>query len=91
MGLLDRLLGDEDPNLSVHAFAAALAEYERGAVTGAQVVSAFNLTGAEATRLQDFLDNIDSAGLTRAIIDDVLILGTEGYYSKAIVQSRLGV
>ena len=91
MALLDRLLGTEEPKLPVHEFMAGLAEYKRGAITGAQVVSAFNLSGTEATQLQGFLDNLDGDTISRELIHDVLLLGEGGYYTKTQVKNRLGV
>lgn len=91
MALLDRLLGTEEPKLPTHQFMAALAEYKRGAITGPQIVSAFGLSGAEATALQFFLDNLDGSTIDRTLIHDVLLLGESGYYTKTQVQNRLGV
>ena len=91
MSLLDRLLGTEEPNLSIHAFMAAMAEYKRGAVTGQQVVDVFALSPQEATHLQEFLDNLDSDAINRAVIHDVLLLGGDGLYPKTMVKNRLGL
>lgn len=91
MALLDRLIGTEEPKLPVHQFMAALAEYKRAAITGPQIVSAFDLSAGEATSLQDFLDNLDSVAIDRSMIHDVLLLAEAGYYTKAQVQARLGV
>jgi hypothetical protein len=87
--LIDPLEGEE--KLPVHQFMAALAEYKRGAVTGAQVVSAFNLSGSEATALQEFLTNLDSDAINRAMIHDILMLGEDGQYPIATVRTRLGL
>jgi hypothetical protein len=70
---------------------AALAEYKRGAVTGQNIVDAFNLSGSEATQLNTWLTNLDTDAINRQLIHDVLLLGEGEYYSKAQVQSRLGV
>ena len=93
MGLLSRLINptqDED-SLPVHQFMAALAEYKRGAVTGAQVVAAFNLNANEAISLQEFLDGLTLNQLDRAIIHDVLLLGESGHYTINFVKTRLGL
>lgn len=93
MSLLTRLiepLPGED-KIAVHQFMAALAEYKRGAATGAQVVAAFNLDAIETTQLQNWLDNLDADTISRAEIHDVLLLGEVGLYSQAQVIARLGV
>jgi hypothetical protein len=90
MALIDRVLGQEEPKLPVHQFMAALAEYKRGAITGAQVVSAFNLSQAETTQLQSFLSRLDSNNLSREMIHDILMLGEYGLYNRSFVLSRLG-
>lgn len=47
MSLYTRLLGTTEPKIPVHAWMAALGEYERGKVTGPQIATAFNLDVAE--------------------------------------------
>lgn len=91
MPLLDRILGTAEPKISPHEIMAALAEYKRGAVTGAQIITAFELTSAEATQLQTWLANLDTDVINRALIHDALLLGEGGHYTKAQVQARLGV
>lgn len=91
MGLLDRILALEEPNIAIHPFMAALAEYKRGVVTGANIVTKFELSVGETTALQNWLDNLDTDVITRALIHDVLLLGEVGLYTKAQVQSRLGI
>ena len=92
MALLDRLIGiGEEQKLPVHEFTAALGEYKRGAITGAQIVSDFDLSAGEATSLENFLDNLDGSTIDRAMIHDVLLLAEGGRYTKAQVQARLGV
>lgn len=91
MSLLDRLIGTEEPKLPVHQFMAAMAEYKRGSVTGAQVISGFGLSGAEATNLQDFLTNLDTDVINRQKIHDVLMLAEAGFYPKAKVKTELGL
>jgi len=93
MSLLTRLVAplEDEEKLPVHQFMAALAEYKRGAVTGAQLATAFDLTPEEATALQNFLSNLDSDTINRALIHDVLMLGEYGLYTLNQVKSRLGV
>lgn len=89
MSLLDRILGLEEPKLPAHQLMAALAEYKRGSITGQQVIDAFGLNGAEATSLQEFLDNMDAATIDRAKVHDVFMLGEIGLYTKAKVKTEL--
>lgn len=91
MAILPRLLGTEEPKITVHQFMAALAEYKRGAVTGQQIVTAFSLTSSEATALQQWLSNLDSDEIDRTLIHDVLLLGETGLYSNTQVRNRLGI
>lgn len=91
MSLLDRLLGNELPKLPIHTFMAALAEYKRGAITGAQVVSAFALSVTEQTALATWLLNLDTSSIDRALIHDCLLLAEAELYTKTQVQARLGV
>ncbi len=94
MSLLTRLI-DPHPNneerLPVHQFMAALAEYKRGAITGTQVASAFNLSAGETTALQEFLDNLDTSTIDRAKIHDVLMLGSYGLYTITKVRTELQI
>lgn len=83
MTLLDRLEGTEEPKIAVHQFMAALGEYKRGAITGPQVVTAFNLSPIEATALDDWLSNLDTNKINRAKIHDVLLLLEDGLYAQA--------
>lgn len=93
MSLLTRLISPSDPEdkLPVHTFMAALAEYKRGVITGQQVIDAFELDSAEATQLQNFLDNLDTSSIDRTLIHDVLLLGEAGHYNEAQAKSRLGI
>ncbi len=91
MALLDRILGTEAPKIPAHQFVAALAEYKRGEVTGAQVATAFGLSQPEIAALGNWLSRLDNNSINREIVDDVLMLGEAGYYTKAQVQNRLGV
>ena len=93
MGLLTRLVAplEGEDKLPVHQFCAALAEYLRGSVTGAQFATTFELSPTEITALQVFLDKLDDSSLTRQKIDDVLLLGEAKLYSLAKVQTELGL
>ncbi len=100
MTLLDRLLGlqpDPETRIPVHEFMAGVSEYKRGAVTRAQVKTAFNLSVDEGTQLDVWLDNFDADTLNRALVHDVLLLGSGRdennvpFYPKATVRTRLNV
>ena len=92
MGVLTRLVGplEGETKLPVHQFMAALAEYKRGAITGAQVAEAFVLDSDEENDLQTFLDGMDGT-LTREKVHDVLMLGERKLYTLAKVQTELGL
>lgn len=93
MSLLTRLIApsDSEEKLPVHTFMAALAEYKRGAITGQNVVDAFELSVSEATQLQDFLDNLDASSIDRTLIHDVLLLGEAGHFNESQAKGRLGI
>jgi hypothetical protein len=93
MSLLSRLVepAEGEEKIPSHQFMAALAEYKRGAVTGAQVASAFNLSPTETTQLQGWLDNLDDDTINRQIVHDVLMLAEYGLYTQTQVATRLSV
>lgn len=47
--LIERLLGQVQPRIPQHDFAAALGEFQRGELSGAEASSLFGLTGDDAT------------------------------------------
>jgi hypothetical protein len=49
MSLYTRILGIDEPKLEVHALMAAMGEFERGKMTGAEIEAAFGLSPGEAT------------------------------------------
>jgi hypothetical protein len=103
MGLVDRLYHTtQDPavggKIGVHAFMAAMGELERGEVTRAQIVTAFNLSAEDETEL----DALISAGQAMPAAErfkfsqalhDVLLLGEAGYHytTKAELRTRFGI
>jgi hypothetical protein len=97
MSLLTRLVAplEGEIKLPVHQFTAAIAEYKRSAttMTGADLVSKFDLTGGEITTLQQWQTIIDSSpespSAIRGQLEDVFILGERGQYSMVEVESRL--
>ena len=103
MGLLQRLIGTEEPKLSVHAFAAALGEYRNGEITGAQAKAAWDVqSGQETTKLNALLARLDAGTITETDVENVLILAETGnpfdldanglelrYYTQAQVVARL--
>jgi hypothetical protein len=51
MSLYTRLMGTTDPKIPVHAFMAALGEFERGKATRQQIMDGFGLSVGEGTEL----------------------------------------
>lgn len=94
MSLLDRLIGSEAPKIGVHQFQAALAEWEDGALTRAEVIAAFAIGAAEETEL-DWLKARYQAATDKErfkkVLDNVLLLAEAGlvYDTPAKVQARL--
>ena len=94
MALLDRLIGSEQPKIGVHQFQAALAEWEDGALTRAEVIAAFAIGQAEESEL-DWLKARYVAAADKErfkkVLDNVLLLAEAGliYDTPAKVQSRL--
>lgn len=78
MSLLTRLVKPVagEIKIPVHQFMAALAEYKRpdGLMTGVRLATTFDLSSAEITQLQNFLDRVDNDSITREEIHDVLML-----------------
>lgn len=58
MSLYTRLLGIDTPRIPIHVFMAAVGEWERGRITQAQVVNAFNLSAGEETEAVTLLGKI---------------------------------
>jgi hypothetical protein len=106
MGLYERLLGvdADNPKIGLHGFAATMAEFARGRLTGAQaqaavtVLSGAPLTASEVSEAQTLLNTISGSATARLArakeIDDVLMLGENGvaqYDTAAELKARLGV
>lgn len=95
MGLVTRLVSplEGEAKLPVHQFTMAIAEYKRGVLSGAELVSKFGLLGAEVTTLQQWQTVIDASGEPaagwRSQLEDIFGLGELDYYTLAEVQGRL--
>jgi hypothetical protein len=97
MGLLNRLTGAEQPKLPVHQFQAALFEWELGAVTRADVITAFGITVPEETELDwlkaRYLDAVTNGKRDefKQVVDNVLLLAEQSlfYTNQSEVQTRL--
>ena len=94
MSLVTRLVAplEGEDKLPVHQFTAAIAEYKRDELLGADLVSKFNLSGDEITTLQQWQTVIDASGdanTWRAVLEDVFILGESDHYSMTEVEGRL--
>lgn len=58
MALYARLIGTESPRINGHAFMGAMAEWERGNLTGAQIATMFELSAGEQTEAQTLFNQI---------------------------------
>lgn len=99
--LIDRIQGTDAtrPKLPMHQFAAALAEYARGRLTRAQLATAFDLQGSEATQATALADAMDAkSGTTNKMlysqeIADVAYFAEQPelgiYATKAAIKTRL--
>ena len=93
MALAERLMGLEQPKISVHGFRSMLDERRRGFVTNGQVVTAFSLSASEQTEGLALINKIISGELTADEVEDVLIIAEQRlapYTTAAAVKTRLG-
>ena len=104
MALLDRIVGwvgdvgtplpEGERRIRVHAFQAALCEWEHGGVTRADIVAAFSITTAEESDL-DWLKSKHAAATDKnrfaKVVDNVLLLAEARviYTTKASITARL--
>ena len=58
--LIDRISGEDGGKINLHRFVAAERLYALGVVTGAEIVSEFNLTGDELIQAIALKDEIDA-------------------------------
>jgi len=95
MGLYERILRLEEPKIPVHAFMAALAERKRGQITGANIVTLFDLDATATTEVIALNARFDDVvtPLTGVEVHDVLLLADAGlgYTTVAALKNRLGV
>lgn len=84
--LHERLCGynltDDDNKIGYYPFFAALHEYQRGALTGADVVSMFNLTTAQttqATTLYNLILAAPNKDRFVAFAQELLVLGEQDF------------
>ena len=95
MSLLTRLVAplEGEIKLPVHQFTMGIAEYMRGELLGADLVSKFGLDAAETTTLQQWQTVLDAspdpAAAWRGQLEDIFGLGETGHYSMAEVEARL--
>ncbi len=104
MALLDRIVGwagdagtplpEGKEKIAIHAFQAALAEWQDGGVIRADLVAAFAITADEESDL-DWLKGRYAAASDKnrfaKVVDNVLLLAEAGhmYTTKAAIQARL--
>ncbi len=104
MALLDRIVGwvgdvntplpEGEEKIAIHAFQAALAEWQDGGVTRADVVAAFTITVEEESDLDWLKGRYASASDKNRfakVVDNVLLLAEAGriYTTKASITARL--
>lgn len=88
--------GESGNKIPVHAFTAALRELARGAVTRAQLVSAFSLDTEDQTDLDAIIATYqglanDAAKKAYIVkIHDVFLLVESGFYNEAKAKTELG-
>ena len=88
--------GDGFEKIPVHTFGAALSELARGSVTKAQLVAAFSLDAADETELDAITAKYaaEPTALAKAAfiakLEDVMVLSSAGFYSKAKAKTELG-
>lgn len=94
MSLITRLVApqEDEDRIPIHSFSAAIGEFQRGAVTAAQIGVAFELSAAEMSSLtQWYSAEIASGNIDRVMLHDVLLLGETQHYSLAQVRARLNI
>jgi len=94
VSLLTRLIAptSTEERIPIHAFSAAIGEFQRGAVTAAQVKGTFNMTTQEGDDLVAwYTAEVLSGNIDRIMLHDVLMLGETGHYTLAQVKARLNL
>lgn len=103
MALYDRMMRFQEPKIPVHQFFSAMQEYALGNITGAQIISIFNLDAGEQTEALALYNRImtesaQNGSIARRVkaleFENVLILAEnliEPYTTVAAVKTRLGV
>ena len=97
MALHARLVGSGDNGIAIHAFSAALREWQVGALSRAQIVATFDLTSGDESDL-DFIKGKFQASADKEAfgqsVETVLILGEArlfGYDDEATFVARVTV
>lgn len=99
MGLFQRLTGEEQPKISVHAFMAGVSEIARGVFTVNQAASVLQLDATETTQLSTYMSVVATKGtLVNQLLyihetEQVLLIAEAGwaYTSGAAAMQRLGL
>lgn len=92
MPLIERLIGTEEPKLSVHAIAATLRLMQSGLVTKAQALDRWpELTGQDLSDIGDILDMIAASTLTWDDFEAATILGESGKMTATEIRGILGL
>lgn len=94
MGIYERMMQLQDPNIPVHTFIAVVAEHAKGNMTNNQARTALNLSAAEGNEAITLSARVQSGALTRTEVHDVLLIAWDRippYDTVAAVKTRLGV
>jgi len=98
--LFDRLFPEDmEPNIAVHAFAAAIIDYMAGQTTRAQIIAYWSLDTEAQADLNALCDAIDALGTKADKIqfalefDAVMLMAAHGakYTTKTAFKTRLGI
>jgi len=97
--LFDRLFpGPHEPNISVHAFRAALGDYTTGYTSRAEIIAYWDLDSeaqADLNAVCDAIDGKTALGKAAFLIElhDVMLIAQAGakYTTKAAFRTRMGL
>lgn len=94
MGIYERMMQIDAPNIPVHLFVAVVAEHAKGNMTNNQARTALNLSAAEGNEAIALSARVQGGQLTRTEVHDVLLIAWDKhppYDTVAAVKTRLGV
>ena len=95
MSLLDRLIGIEEPTISVHSFWAGMVELSLGEITAAQLKTYFDLAGQDATDLDWLIGKYQASANKERFLELMHVIfllagmDTPGYTTNAEIVARI--